>query len=131
MPVRERLTSMLHTTLSGVASVLAEDPEVDLSATEARIDALERSQGERATQLETRVAELQAAEEKLEKRLSMAMGAIQAATAQLVQLREALAQMQNQAQQAMQRSTTALSTAETAADGVAAVEEALAALRDG
>jgi hypothetical protein len=60
---------------------------------------------------------------KLEKKLSMAMGAIQAATAQIVQLRQELEQSSNLSRQAMQKATSAQSTAESAAEGLEKLED--------
>ena len=61
----------------------------------------------------------------LEKKVGMVMGAVQAATADLVALREAA----GEARQAMQQATSARSTAESAADGVSDLEDELAALQ--
>lgn len=71
-----------------------------------------------------RVAALEEHNAKLEKKLSMAMGAIQAASAQIVQLRTELEAAQNLAHQAMQKATTAQATAESATEGVTALEGA-------
>ena len=54
---------------------------------------------------------------KLEKKIDMISGAVQAATAQIVQVK-------NTAQQANQKATSALSTAESVADGLAELEDA-------
>lgn len=64
--------------------------------------------------------------EKLEKKLSMAMGAIQAASAQILQLKEEAERAGNLAQQAAQRASSALATAEAAAEGVTGLEDRLA-----
>ena len=71
--------------------------------------------------LEDRVA-------KLEKKLNMAMGAVQAATAQIMALKKDLEAVHAMANQASQHATTARATAEAAADGVTGAEEQLAAL---
>lgn len=75
-----------------------------------------------ADRTEARLAALEEQNAKLEKKLSMAMGAIQAATAQIVSLRQEVEQATNLAHQAMQRATTAATTAEAATAGVAALE---------
>lgn len=129
MAVRETLSTLLEATVSGVRSALNEESAVDLGPLERRLAEIEATATERLDRTEGRIAALEKAGESLEKRLSMTMGAIQAATAQLVQLREALAHTQNQAQQAMQRATSAQSAAETAADGVGTVEAELSSLR--
>ena len=113
MAVRERIASLLERTVTSVREVL-EEPDGTDSAQQEAIAALAR-----------RIDALEATNAKLEKRLSMAMGAIQAATAQLVQVKEAAAQAQNQGQQAMQRATSAQTTAEAAAEGIASFEEQL------
>ncbi len=64
-------------------------------------------------------AELEASVAKLDKRLGMAMGAVQASTAQLMQLKQVAEEAKSAAHQAQQRATSALSTAESAADAVA------------
>ena len=71
--------------------------------------------------LEDRVA-------KLEKKLNMAMGAVQAATAQIMSLKKDLEEVHSAANQASQHATTARNTAEAAADGVTGAEEQIAAL---
>ena len=124
MAVRDRLSSLLERTVEGVRNALG-DEGVDVGTLERRVAALETTAAKRLDALEGRLEDLEAADARLDKRLSMAMGAIQAATAQLMQLREAVVQAQNQSQQAMQRATSALSTAETAAEGVDAVESKL------
>lgn len=57
----------------------------------------------------------------LEKKLQMAMGALQAATSQIVQAGST-------AEQAQQRATSAQSTAESTSDGLTGLEDAFAAL---
>jgi len=73
------------------------------------------------SELEDRVA-------KLEKKLNMAMGAVQAATAQIMALKKDLEAVHATANQASQHATTARATAEAAADGVTGAEEQIAAL---
>jgi chromosome segregation ATPase len=70
------------------------------------------------------LASLQEEVAQLKKKLSMAMGAMQAASAQIVQLRQDVEAAQNLAKQAMQKATTAQSTAEAATDGIASLEDA-------
>jgi predicted nucleic acid-binding Zn-ribbon protein len=72
--------------------------------------------------LSARLSSLEGDKDKLEKRLSMAMGALQAASAQIVQLRKDLEQAENIARQAAQQATSAFSMAESAAEGVHALE---------
>lgn len=73
--------------------------------------------------LAARVAALEEERNKLEKRLSMTMGAMTAATAQIVQLRQELEHTANLARQASQQATSAFAMAESAAEGVHALEE--------
>lgn len=61
-------------------------------------------------------AELHVRIEKLEKKVSMTMGAVQAATADLMKLKAELEEARRRADQAMQRAESALSTAEAAAE---------------
>lgn len=75
---------------------------------------------------DARIAELEGEIEKLKKKLSMAQGAIQASTAELMKLKTAGDEGRNVAQQAMQRATSALAAAESAAEGVTALELHLA-----
>lgn len=65
---------------------------------------------------------------KLEKKLNMAMGAVQAATAQIMSLKKDVEELSRSVGQASQQATTARSTAEAAADGISGVEAQLAAL---
>ena len=127
MAVRQALSSLLERTVTEVKTALHDDEtQAVVASLEARLDRLETAMADRLDGLEARCAALEELDAKLEKRLSMAMGAIQAATTQLLQLKDAVGQAQNQSQQAMQRATSALSTAETAADGVGAIEAQLA-----
>ncbi|HHO52687.1 MAG TPA: hypothetical protein ENK18_17895 [Deltaproteobacteria bacterium] len=123
MAVRQRLSSMLRRAMRDPV-----EPEaVDLSPIEARLRSLEARSSELEALLE-RAAALEEAQGVLEKQISMSMGAIQAATAQLVLSRDQVNQALNQAQQAAQRATTAQATAEAIADGVSGVESRLDAL---
>lgn len=65
---------------------------------------------------------------KLEKKLNMAMGAVQAATAQIMSLKKDVEELAALSRQAGQHATTARSTADATADGLSGVEEQLAAL---
>lgn len=65
--------------------------------------------------------------DKLEKKLSMAMGAIQAASAQIVQLRQEVELATNTAHQAMQKAVSAAATAEAATEGVTLLEAVVTA----
>jgi len=156
MAVRETLWSLVESTLDAVAEVRrsatggAREAEA-LRAQESlmhrlreRVDAIE-AQLEGIDELRARVASrddsaapppaptqrLDEVDERLariDKRLAMAMAAIQAATTQLMEVKDATATARNQAQQANQRATSAQTAAEAAADGVSSVEESLAAL---
>jgi chromosome segregation ATPase len=106
MPVRRTLQSALFRTIeSPLSDWIDRHPRPDDSAAQ-------------------RLAALEEQNAKLEKKLSMAMGAIQAASAQIVQLRSELEAAQNLAHQAMQKATTAQATAESATEGVTALEGA-------
>jgi chromosome segregation ATPase len=84
----------------------------------ARIAELEADlQGSRQEQ-----AELALRLEKVEKRLGMAMGAIQAATAQIMGVKGAADEAAAEAKKALHQAHSALATAEAAVDGVAALE---------
>lgn len=77
----------------------------------------------RVADLQVQVNELQAKVAKLDKRLSMTMGALQAATAQLTGLDQRASEALSTARQANQIATTARSTAESVAEGLEALEE--------
>ncbi len=79
---------------------------------------------------EARVAALEEENERLKKKVTMATGAVQAATAELMKLKGAAEEGRNLASQAMQRATSALSAAEAAAEGVTALEQHAAAQLD-
>ncbi len=66
----------------------------------------------------------------LERRVDLAMGALQVATDQLAAVRTSAEGAQNAAQQALQRATSALATAEAAVDGVMGVEDQVARLME-
>lgn len=67
---------------------------------------------------------------KLEKKLNMTTGAVQAATAQIMALKQDLAAVHSAANQAGQKATSATATAESAAEGVTGVEHELAQLKN-
>lgn len=111
----------------------------ELEGLKARLAALEgasaeagqAAHGEAVARLDTEVANLR-------KRLNMALGAIQATTAQVTSLRQLVesqpaapegptvdTEARHDAQQAAQRATSAMSTAESVADGVASLENRL------
>jgi methyl-accepting chemotaxis protein len=100
MPVRDRLRRLLGGT----------DDDLSLEIDDLRA-ALARETAARKA--------LEARADKLDKRLGMAMGAVQAATAQLMQIKSVAEEARTAASQANQRATSALSTAESAADAVA------------
>jgi predicted nucleic acid-binding Zn-ribbon protein len=70
------------------------------------------------TDVSDRITALEADNAKLKKKLDMAMGAIQASTAQLMAVKRELSQSQQTSRQAMQAATSALATAESAVEGV-------------
>jgi len=72
-----------------------------------------------------RITTLEEQNSKLEKKLSMAMGAIQAATAQIVQLRTEIEATSNLSHQAMQKATSAQATAEASSEGITSLETIL------
>jgi predicted nuclease with TOPRIM domain len=81
-----------------------------------------RREGTQDDAIAARLASMEEESAALKKKLSMAMGAIQAATAQIVQLKAEAEQAQNLAKQAMQRATSAQSTAEAASEGLNEIE---------
>jgi hypothetical protein len=73
-------------------------------------------------------SELRAAEERiasLEKKLNMAMGAVQASSATLTQVRGSAEEALTAAKQALQLATTARATAESAVEGIGSIEDRL------
>lgn len=96
----------------------------DLQVLRERVAALEGGSGvgeaRRLDALETEVTALR-------KKLSMAMGAIQAATAQLADVRRACDGASADARQALARAESALATVESLSDGVEALEDAVEA----
>jgi predicted nucleic acid-binding Zn-ribbon protein len=77
------------------------------------------------TDVSDRITALEADNAKLKKKLDMAMGAIQASTAQLMAVKRELSQSQQTSRQAMQAATSALATAESAVEGVTDLEAKL------
>jgi competence ComEA-like helix-hairpin-helix protein len=63
--------------------------------------------------------------EALRKKITMAMGAIQAATAQLADVRRATDEARAEARKALARAESALATAESVSEGVDALEDAV------
>lgn len=125
MPVRRYIRSLV---------VRAVEPSVRSWVDTARRDSTEElarlreelAKKPAAPAADERLTKLQEEIDQLKKKLSMAMGAMQAASAQLVQLRQEVESAQNLANQAMQKASSALSTAEAASDGVSALEAASA-----
>jgi chromosome segregation ATPase len=78
--------------------------------------------------LRTQVAELEATVAKLDKKVKMTMGSVQASTAQLMGVHQTLDALGPAVAKATQQATRANSTAESTADGLDGVEEQLAAL---
>ena len=72
-----------------------------------------------------RIEALEAENARLKKKLDMAMGAIQASTAQLMAARRDVGEASKLARQAMQAATTATATAESAAEGLTELEQKL------
>jgi chromosome segregation ATPase len=92
----------------------------EVQALQVKLD----QQSERAAEMSTLTTEVSALDAELvalKKKLSMAMGAIQAATAQLAGLKTTV-------DQNIQRTTSASATAEAASDGLTGLEDAFAAL---
>jgi predicted nucleic acid-binding Zn-ribbon protein len=83
------------------------------------------------TDVSDRITALEADNAKLKKKLDMAMGAIQASTAQLMAVKRELSQSQQTSRQAMQAATSALATAESAVEGVTDLETKLSRARLG
>ena len=106
-----------------IASIILGPPEVSEAD-------LRRVQSELGQQRSTGGADPDTAAQiaKLEKKLNMAMGAIQAATAQIMSLKKDVQEVASTAAQAGQHATTARATAEATADGLNGVEEQLASL---
>jgi chromosome segregation ATPase len=112
----------LRSTLGGIFLAPALDRPIRKRVEEALEERLRTGEDdERLQHLETEVA-------ALKKKLGMTMGTIQAATADLVALRKVADEAATSASQARQHATSALSTAESAADGVTALEDQVAAL---
>ena len=102
MALRRRLARWMD--LEGPLRARLEELEADLAASR---------QGQ---------AELLARLEKTEKRLGMAMGAIQAATAQIMGVKAAAEEASSEAKKATQQAVRALATAESAVDGIERLE---------
>jgi len=122
----------IRSTLGGIFLAPALDRSIRarveeaLTARDERIAELEGRLGasrddDRMTRLEEEVA-------VLKRKLGMALGTIQATTADLVALRAMADDATTGASQARQHATSALSTAESAADGITALEDQVATL---
>lgn len=120
MPVRRILKSFVLKSVEPTVRewVDAVRRETDELRTEIRRPAMDDALATRLTTMEEESAQLK-------KKLSMAMGAIQAASAQIMQLKHEAEQAQNLAKQAMQRATSAQATAEAANEGVNQLEAPL------
>ena len=114
-PVREMIEEVLAT------RSFARPGEVH--ALSERVAALESTSG-----LTDRIEALEALNTTLEKKLNMAMGALQVATAQIADLRRSADEARSTARQANQLATSANSTAEALADGITALEDQVAGL---
>jgi competence ComEA-like helix-hairpin-helix protein len=75
--------------------------------------------------LEARLAALETEVAGLRKKLNMAMGAVQAATAQLADVRRTTDAARGDARHALARAESALATAESLSEGVDALEDAV------
>ncbi len=93
-------------------------------------DVLRSELGSRSLAQASEVDALREQVEKLEKKLKMTMGSVQASGAQLMGLHDAIDKARAEAAKAGQHATTARTTAESTADGLEAVEEQLAALEE-
>lgn len=121
MPVRRILSSLV---LKSVEPTVREWVDAVRRDTDQLRTEVRRDSGDGLT---ARLTTLEEENVQLKKKLSMAMGAIQAASAQIVQLRQEAEQAQNLAHQAMQRATSAQATAEAATEGVTQLETPSAA----
>lgn len=110
-----------------VDDALARRPFAQAAEVEALRAELEALKSAGSTGAAEEITALQAEVQSLKKRLSMAMGAIQASTAQLMQAQKLAEEAHGVALQANQRANSALAAAEAAVDGVAGVEERLTA----
>lgn len=106
-----------------IANILLGPPEVTADDLRQVRDAASASAPSEGSDSET-----DAKIAKLEKKLNMAMGAVQAATAQIMSLKKDVQELVAASSQASQTATTARATAESTADGLSGVEEQLAAL---
>ena len=102
MGLRTRLSSFLR---------LDEASQQRAHALEAEVQALRTTVAGQADELA-----------RLDKRLGMAMGAIQAATAQIMTVKQTAEEARSEARQAAQKATSATATAESVAAGLEAFE---------
>lgn len=98
----------------------------DVQHLKDRVEALEQGGAPAAPAADVEVSALETEVANLRKKLNMAMGAIQAATAQLADVRRSSDEARADARQALARAESALATAESLSDGVEALEEAVA-----
>ncbi len=111
---------------STLAALFADaNAEALSSAMRAAADAALADRPSPGADLEARIAALESENAKLKKKLDMAMGAIQASTAQLMSAKRDIATAAQSAKQAMQAATSASATAESAAEGVSELEAKL------
>lgn len=125
MPVRRMLRSFVLKSVEPTVRewVDAVRRDTDALRNELRSAAEETSGPSPAEQaLTARLATMEEEGAQLKKKLSMAMGAIQAASAQIVQLRQEAEQAANIARQAMQRAMSAQAAAEAANEGLNELE---------
>jgi len=116
MGIRRTLSTILGRSGSGTSAA-------DLRRmVEEAVAAQPRSASGDTSELDARLA-------KLDKKLNMSMGAVQAATAQIMALKKDVEQVLATANQATQHATTAKATAETAVEGIGGIEDQLAALK--
>jgi chromosome segregation ATPase len=121
MPVRRWVSSVVFGSVERRVRTWVDDLRRDHDRDVADL----REQLKAAALPPTAGGELEEEVAQLKKKLSMAMGAIQAASAQIVQLRQEVDQAANVARQAMQKATTAQTTAESATEGVTALESSI------
>lgn len=98
----------------------------DLQVLREDVEALKAGGGSSGGEdVDRRVGALETEVQNLRKKLNMAMGAIQAATAQLADTRRSADEARAAAQKALARAESAVATAESLSDGVEALEEAV------
>lgn len=93
-------------------------------------DVIRRELAARALPQASEVEALEKRVASLEKKMKMTMGSMQASGAQVMGVTNALDDVRRNTAQALQVATTAKSTAESAADGLEAVEEQIERLKE-